>query len=100
MTMFPLELRIERADVSTSYELPDSGAVLSIGPPPRYRVTATVLDTIEKTIISYEFFSMEVPGKDPFEGIGHVTTTSWSKHLEHLRELRDALNELLEERDD
>lgn len=96
--MFPLQLRIEREDGPASFEMPNDGSMLSATPTqPRYHVTAVMLDTDRKRTLSYEFWSMIEPTKDDVENIGRITITPTSEQVEKLRDLRDALNEILGE---
>jgi hypothetical protein len=95
--MFPLELRIERVEREVfdldKYEL-------DVYPPPRYRVTATVLDTEQDRFISYEFRSMIVPSSVDFEDIGRIVVKPTHEQVEKLRQLRDELDEILGDGDD
>jgi hypothetical protein len=101
MTMFLLELRIERNDTPESFAMPDDGSILSSTPTsPRHHVVATVLDTDRDTVLSYEFWSMVDPSRSDFDREGRITIKPTSEQLERLRHLRDELDEILEERND
>jgi hypothetical protein len=98
MTMFLLEMRIERNDELESFD-PTWGGIVA-HPRPRYRVTATVLDTEQDRFISYEFRSMIVPSSVDFEDIGRIVVNPTHEQVEKLRQLRDELDEILGDGDD
>jgi hypothetical protein len=95
--MFPLQLTIERVDAPFSFDPSIRSAVASLPAPPRYHVTAVLLDVERRRTISYDFFSMVDPSKDDFENVRRTTVASVWAQIEKLRGLRDALNEILED---
>jgi hypothetical protein len=96
--LLPLEMKIERSDAPEAFSMPSDGTILSVErTPPRYHVTAVLLDVYRRRVVSYEFWSMEDPSRNPIERIGRITHTPISKQRERLSELRDALDKLLED---
>lgn len=93
--LFPLEFKIERHDAPESFKI-DSKEFSSQPTPPRYHVTAVLLDVERKRTVSYEFWSMVEPSHGPYEDVGRITHVPTSAQMERLRALRDALDEVLE----
>lgn len=94
--LFPLEMTIERNDAPESFSMPSDGSILSAQPtPPRYHVTAVLLDVERRRTVSYEFWSMVEPGHAPYEDVGRIAGAPTSAQVGRLRALRDALDEVL-----
>jgi hypothetical protein len=94
--VIPLRFEIERLTEDFDPEAP-VGVIVKTPPPPRYRVTATLLDADRSAVVSYEFHSMVDRTRDAYERFGSITHSDVSGHLEHLRRVRDEINELLGE---
>jgi hypothetical protein len=95
--LLPLEMKIERVEEPASFVMTNSGELPHIPAPPCYRVTTIVLDVDLRRVVSYEFWSMIDPRREPYENIGRTTITPISKQRKRLSELRDALDKLLKE---
>lgn len=91
----PVDFVIERLNEPESYGVELSDLVISVPTPPRYRVTATVLDTEAGKTMTYTFHSMVDPTAAPGQEIGVINHEPWQNYEKHLTNLRDELDELL-----
>jgi hypothetical protein len=94
--LLPLEMKIER--IEEPFDTFDIASKAFEAPaPPRYHVTAVLLNVERRSVVSYEFWSMVDPSQNPIEDIGRITHTSISGQRKRLSELRDALDKLLKD---